>query len=114
MMIDRIKTLLDIEDDKQDKVLNIIIENVTSHLFGKLKKVNKTITTVPSELDYIIEEISIRRYNRIGTEGAKSESVEGHTISYYELDKDFTPYDEIIDDYEETPPEPKRGKVMFI
>lgn len=110
----RIKTLLDIKDDLQDGVLDIIIENVTSHLLGKLKRMDKDIKKVPNELSYIIEEISIRRYNRIGTEGAKSESVEGHKIEFYELDKDFTPYEEIINDYEDEPYEPKRGKVMFI
>ncbi len=110
----RIKTLLDIKDDLQDSVLDIIVENVTSHLLGKLKRVDKSIKEVPKELDYIIEEIAIRRYNRIGTEGMKSESVEGHKVDFYELDKDFTPYEEIIIDYEDEPTEPKRGKVMFI
>lgn len=109
----RIKTLVDIDDDLQDDVLGIIIENVTSHLLGKLRRVDKAFKEVPSELNYIIEEISIRRYNRIGTEGAKSESVEGHKIEFYELDKDFTPYEEIINDYEDESFEPKRGKVLF-
>lgn len=115
-MLERIKTLLDIKDSLQDPVLNIIIENVTSHLTGKLRRVNKTIDTVPDELNYVIEEIAVRRYNRIGTEGMKSESVEGHKVDFYELDKDFAPYQEIIDDYMEALPAPeqKRGKVMFI
>ncbi|MGF7014246.1 hypothetical protein HNR27_001597 [Ornithinibacillus bavariensis] len=114
-MIERIKTLLGIEDSLQDKPLNIIIENVTSHLLGKLRKINKSITEVPADLNYVIEEISIRRYNRIGTEGAKAESVEGHRIEFYDLDKDFAPYQEIIDDYkDDSEDKPKRGKVMFI
>lgn len=115
-MLERIKTLLGIGDELQDPALSIIIENVTSHLLGKLRRVNKTIVKVPEDLGYIIEEIAIRRYNRIGTEGMKSESVEGHKIDFYELDKDFSPYQEIIDDYKEVDPEPesRRGKVMFI
>lgn len=115
-MKERIKTLLNIQDNLQDPVLDIIIENVTNHLLGKLKRVNKSIQAVPEELNYIIEEIAIRRYNRIGTEGAKAETVEGHRIEFYELDKDFTPYEEIIDDYQEEPDDDssKRGKVLFI
>lgn len=107
-MLKRIKTILDIEDDKQDDVLDIIIENVTSHLKALLGK------EVPKELDFIIEEICIRRFNRIGTEGAKSESVEGHTITFYDLKDEFTPYLPIIEANKEDEGLSRRGKVMFI
>ena len=114
-MKERIKTLLGIEDSLQDDVLDILISNVTSHLLGKLKRVNREIIEVPDELNYIIEEIAIRRYNRIGTEGMKSESVEGHRVDYYELDEEFTPYDDIIDGYkDEDNSQPKRGRVIWI
>ena len=112
---ERIKTVLDIKDTLQDDVLDIFIDNVTKHLFSKLRKVNKEIEEVPGELDYIIEEIVIRRYNRIGTEGMKSESVEGHRVDFYELEKDFTPYEDIIDGYaDEEQGNAKRGRVLFI
>lgn len=114
-MKERIKTVLGIKDTLQDDILDILISNVSGNLLGKLKKVDKSITTIPSELNYVIEEITIRRYNRIGTEGMKSESVEGHRIDFYELEKDFTPYEDIIDDYKDDDEgEPKRGRVMFI
>lgn len=112
-MLERIKTLLGIEDTLQDDVLDIIIENVSKHLLSKLKRVNKSITEVPDELDYIIEEIAIRRYNRIGTEGMRSESVEGHNVTFYDLDQDFVPYQDVIDDYKEDD-SLGRGKVLFI
>ena len=107
MVLDRIKPLLGITDTLQDETLTIIIDNVTRHLTVLLGK------EVPPELDFIIEEISIRRYNRIGTEGAKSESVEGHTTTYYDLKDDFVPYEGIIASYKEPADEPKRGRVMF-
>jgi len=108
-MKSRIKKVLDIEDTLQDDVLDIFIENVTSHLKIKLEK------DVPSELNFIIEEIVIRRYNRIGTEGMKSESVEGHRIDFYELEKDFTPYEDIINKYKDDDGnKPKRGQVIMI
>lgn len=114
-MIERIKTVLGIKDELQDDVLDIFIENVTSHLLGKLKMANKKIAEVPDELNYIIEEIVIRRFNRTGSEGMKSESVEGHRIDFYELEKDFTPYEDIIDGYaDEEQGNAKRGRVMFI
>lgn len=109
-----VKTVLGIQDSLQDDVLDVLISNVSSHLLGLLKKVNKDISVIPSEINYIVEEITIRRYNRIGTEGAKSESVEGHTISFYDLKDEFVPYQDIIDDYKDgSEDSAKRGKVTF-
>lgn len=108
-MKERIKTVLGIEDDLQDDVLDILISNVSGHLRGLLKK------DVPEELNYIVEEITIRRYNRLGTEGMKSESVEGHNITFYDLKDEFVPYLDIIDDHrDDEESEPRRGKVLFI
>ncbi len=110
-----IKVVLGIQDELQDPVLDVLIKNVRDLLKGKLRIVNKSITKVPEELEYIIEEITLRRFNRIGSEGMKSESVEGHKIDFYDLDKELDPYLDIIDDYAENDePKPKRGKVMFI
>lgn len=107
-MIERIKTLLNIEDSQQDDVLDILISNVSSHLKAKLGK------EIPKSLEFIVEEITIRRFNRIGTEGMQSESVEGHSITFYDLEKEFTPYEDIIDDNKDDNSNGKRGKVMFI
>lgn len=108
-MLSRIKTLLGIEDILQDDVLDILISNVTSHLKGLLGK------GVPVELNYIVEEITIRRYNRIGSEGMKTDSVEGDRIEFYDLKDEFVPYLDIIESHRDKPTEePKRGKVMFI
>ena len=114
-MLERIKTILGFEDELQDGVLEIFIENVTKHLLVKLKRKDKTLEDVPDELNFIIEEITVRRFNRIGTEGMKSETVEGHRVDFYELEKEFTPYEDIIDDYgDDDSHTPKRGKAMFI
>ncbi|GGN64295.1 phage head-tail connector protein [Oceanobacillus indicireducens] len=111
-----IKIVLDIQDDMQDPVLDVLIKNVRSLLLGKLRKVNKSIETIPEELEYIIEEVTLRRFNRIGSEGFKSESVEGHRIDFYDLDKELDPYMDIIEDYAEDEDDTgsKRGKVLFI
>src|SRR5699024_2770726 len=106
-MIERIKVLLDIQDTKQDDVLDILISNVSNHLKAKLGK------DIPESLDFIVEEITIRRFNRIGTEGMQSESVEGHSITFYDLEKEFTPYEDIIDDNKDDDSAGRMGKVMF-
>lgn len=102
------------ESYMQSQLIVKIIKNVTSHLLGQLKLVNKEITQVPRDLQYIIEEISVRRYNRVGTEGMQSESVEGHSVTYYSLEDDFVPYLSIIESYQDDKAEQVQGKVWLI
>lgn len=108
-MLERIKTLLGIEDTLQDDVLNIIIDNVSSHLKALLGK-----NDIPESLNFIVEEITVRRFNRLGAEGMQSESVEGHSITFYDLKEEFTPYEDIIAAHKDPPEKPGRGWVMFI
>lgn len=107
-MLDRIKTLLGITDNLQDEVLTIIIDNVSDHLKAMLGK------EIPEDLSFIVVEVSIRRFNRLGTEGAKAESVEGHSVTYYELTDEFVPYHSLIEAHKVDEGYNQRGKVMFI
>lgn len=110
-MLQKIKTLLGIDDALQDAVIEQITADVTSHLTILLGK------AIPLELEFIVREISIRRFQRLGSEGYKSELVEGHRVDFYELSKEFDPYLSIIEKYQEVAPPPeevKRGRVMFI
>lgn len=108
-MLERVKILLGITDNLQDDLLEIIIENVTEHLTYLLGR------DVPSNLQFIITEISVMRFNRLGSEGMKSELVEGHRTDFYEPKDDFQPYLSIIENERSKDTEPPgRGKVMFI
>ena len=106
-MLENIKTILGIEDALQDDVLQILITNVSSHLKALLGK------DIPSDLNYIVEEITVRRFNRIGTEGMQSESVEGHSVTFYDLKDEFTPYEEVINAHKDDTGIVSRGKVLF-
>jgi len=107
-MKDRIKTMLGIEDDLQDDVLDVLISNVSSHLKSLLGK------DIPEHLEFIVEEITVRRFNRLGTEGMQSESVEGHSITFYDLNKEFDPYLIIIENEKDDDGIARRGKVWYI
>lgn len=73
-------------------------------------------TKVPLSLEYVVDEATIRRFNRIGSEGMKSESVEGHSVTYLDEDE-LAPYESAIVAYlEAQEPEPPRkpGVVYFL
>ena len=84
-----------------------LILNRTARGYG-----HDEVTCIPHDLAWIVAEVVARRFNRIGSEGMKSESVEGHAITY-DAD-DFVDYVQLIDDYyKPIEPEPdRRGSVV--
>ena len=88
-----------------------IYSKIAERLLHRIKE-----TEIPLELEYIVEEATIRRFNRIGSEGMKSESVEGHSVTYLDGDE-LAPYESAIVAYlEAQEPEPPRkpGVVYFL
>lgn len=109
-MLTNIKTLLGITGDGSDKLLNTIISLTEARLKVLLEGTN----TIPESLSYIVTEVSIRRFNRIGSEGLQSHSVEGETMTW--PDDDFAPFDDDIQAYLDAQEDSssKRGRVRFL
>ena len=89
MLLNRIKTLLNIEGNE-----NLIYEIVNITESKILNYINAS--EMPKELEFVLIELSVQRFNRIGSEGIASESIDGKSVSY---DDDFTGYKHYIDDY---------------
>ena len=88
-MINKIKILLGITDN--DELLNEIIEITECKILNYINK-----KTLPGELEFILVEMAISRFNKIGSEGFASESTDGKSISY---EDDFENYKQYLDDY---------------
>lgn len=86
MELSDLKTMLQIKDNKRDDVLKLIIKNTTSALSFKLGL--KADSNVPSELDFILLEVAVKRYNRLANEGMSSYSQEGQSITFSTNDFD--------------------------
>ena len=89
MLLNRIKTLLNVEGNE-----NLIYEIVNITEAKILNYINAT--EMPKELEFVLIELSVQRFNRIGSEGIASESIDGKSVSY---DDDFTGYKHYLDDY---------------
>ena len=89
MLLNRIKTLLNVEGNE-----NLIYEIVNITEAKILNYINAT--EMPKELEFVLIELSVQRFNRIGSEGLASESIDGKSVSY---DDDFTGYKHYLDDY---------------
>lgn len=105
MSLDYVKSLTG--DNPQ---VEAIYSKIAERLLHRIKD-----TEIPLELEYIVEEATIRRFNRIGSEGMKSESVEGHSVTYLDEDE-LAPYESVIVAYLEAllPGERKSGVVYFL
>lgn len=84
-MLDQVKSLLGLSDESQDEKLRSVITLTSARLASLLG-----VKDVPEEMQYIAIEASIRRFNRIGSEGMSSHNVEGESISY--KDNDFADF----------------------
>lgn len=110
------KILLGIKDTLQDDVLtgigSIVAARLRNRLYGHPE-------TVPEELSYVLVEVIIARFNRLGSEHVKSDSEEGHTLTWYDNDDMFLPYKQEIDQWNrEQAGNPTshstKGQVIFI
>lgn len=107
-MLEKLKTMLGFEDSTQDEKLMLILNSVEARLRLFLDG-----TDPPDEMEHIIIEVAIIRFNRIGSEGLASHNVEGETQSYASTN-DFAPFMDEIRAYLETQKDAKRGKLRFL
>ena len=84
--IANLKTMLQLTTDKQDDLLNLIIENTEQALRFKLSLTADE--KLPDELGFIALEVCVRRYNRLANEGMASYSQEGQSITFNSSDFD--------------------------
>lgn len=106
-MLDNLKLLLGIDDSDMDDKLKLIISNATSRLKLLLGGIDP-----PESMDYIILEVAVMRFNRIGSEGLSSHTVEGESLSF--AGSDFDMFADEIQAFLDSQKESKRGKVRFL
>ena len=108
-MLNDLKLMLDIDtaDTSQDNKLKLIISAAPARLKTLLGGIDP-----PESLDYIVREVSIRRFNRVGSEGMASHAVEGESITF--TDGDFAGFEEDIQAYLDTQKDTTKGKVRFL
>ena len=89
----RIKRLLAITGTEQDLLLGDLSDLVEAQLKNRLGGVE----TIPAELEYIVINVVVSRFNQIGDEGKSSMTVEGESASW--LIDLFAPFEEDIQRY---------------
>lgn len=108
-MLEKIKLLLgiDSEDNTKDEAIRLLISTATARLTLLLGG-----TEPPESMEHIIMEVAIIRYNRIGSEGLSSHTVEGESLSF--TDDDFAGFSGEIKAFLESQEETPRGRLRFL
>lgn len=108
-MLENLKMMLGISADETDldSKLKLILSNTTSRLKLLLGGIDP-----PAEMDHIVLDVAIMRFNRIGSEGLSSHSVEGESLSFTE--NDFDGFTDEIQAWLNSQKENARGKVRFL
>lgn len=108
-MLNELKLMLGFPaDDKSiDEKLKLIISATTARL-----KVLLGGMEPPESLDYIIRDVAIIRFNKIGSEGMASHSVEGESQQF--TDNDFAGFMADIQAFLDKQKDNVRGKVRFL
>ncbi|GKQ42916.1 hypothetical protein RD055328_08390 [Companilactobacillus sp. RD055328] len=106
--LDRIKRLLFIENstDEEDKRIQDIVDMTVS----RLKVLTGLKDNLPKDINYIVVEVSIKRFNRLKNEGMSAYSQEGESITF--KDDDFKEFENDINKYADD--KNKKNVVKFI
>lgn len=77
MLLGEIKITLGLGSSDKDELLLTLINRCSQPVLNYINK-----KELPEVLEYIVIELVIARYNRIGSEGMNSENTDGVTFSY--------------------------------
>lgn len=97
-LLDSIKLRIGIEDNKQDALINDIITDVQARVLAYVNQDGLVQSELPSGLDFVIKDVTIRIYNKIGDEGKESSS-EGNVSNSWETTADLSDYSDVLDVY---------------
>ena len=112
-MLEKILILLGLDSPTQamtDRIETII--GMTEQRLAFLLGI--PVNGIPTKLSYIVVEVTIARFNRIGSEGVSSHTVQGESLTW--SDDDFKPYMDDIQEWLNAQDEVNttRGRVRFI
>lgn len=106
-MLEELKLLIGIDGLELDPKLNLILSMTTTRLKRLLGGIEP-----PESMNDVIVNVAVKRYNRIGSEGLSSHSVEGESLSF--TDDDFSEFTDEIQTFLESQQESSRGRVRFL
>ena len=99
-ILDSIKLRIGLADTMQDNLLNDLIDDATARVLTYINQDGIVNQNVPDAVAWVIKDIVVKMYNRIGDEGKKA-SGEGNVSNSWEA-IDLSNYADALDVYRES------------
>ena len=99
-ILESIKLRIGLADTVQDDLLSDLIDDATARVLTYINQDGIVNQTVPDSVAWVIKDIVVKMYNRIGDEGKKS-SGEGNVSNTWET-IDLSQYADALDVYRES------------
>lgn len=93
-ILDNIKIKLSITDNSEDDLLEILLNDAYNYMMIYFDG------EVPAELQFVMENVAVKRYRRLGAEGIAVEKIDVLSTTY-ESGDDFAEYIPIMTKYKE-------------
>ena len=99
-ILSNIKLKLSITDNEQDDLLTLLINDAYEYMyiFFNCDPKNKDNRDVPTQLNFVLENVSVKRYRKLGAEGISIEKIDVLSTTY-ESGDDFAEYFDIMQKY---------------
>lgn len=82
-ILEDLKLSKGIEDELQDDLLNLIIRQSYKSILARINQSrSEKLDTVPLDLDWVVLEVSIKRFNRLDSEGTTKHDREGESFTW--------------------------------
>lgn len=96
-ILDSVKLRIGLTDTMQDKLLNELIEDATARVLAYINQDGVVNQTVPDAVTWVIKDVVVKMYNRIGDEGKQS-GTEGNVSNTWAA-IDLSQYADALDQY---------------
>ena len=92
MDLERVKMLLSLTDNDKDNILTVLMSNAINTVCTYIG-----VTSLPTELEFVVEELTVVKYRRLGAEGIDTEKIDVLSTKY--VSDDLNPFRTILDQY---------------
>ena len=94
IILENVKIKLSITDDSEDDLLELLLNDAYNYMMIYFDG------EVPAELQFIMENVAVKKYRRLGAEGISIEKIDVLSTTY-ESGDDFAEYIPIMTKYKE-------------
>ena len=94
LILENVKIKLSIADDSEDDLLELLLNDAYNYMMIYFDG------DIPTELQFIMENVAVKKYRRLGAEGISIEKIDVLSTTY-ESGDDFAEYIPIMTKYKE-------------